>query len=520
MSHRGLPRTFILKAQFNGEGILATDPYPMFPRAYLFAHLDDGIMEAVTTNWGNDGIKMEMVGPGLAGRAAPGLGPVGRIPLAGALSFDAAGNLTYDPSTVLAPLAAQVAVLQATVISLQAQIDLINQTARFLPTANARLLGAGALAAGLSTTYSLSAAAGGAGALAANLTRLGLVQQLLPITCSALGNVSSSLGLVSVSLKATLTGAGGFTTTSSILPSNLKQGIAAWAGAGALTGRTIQSMTASAIAAGNSSLTANTIAQMTAAVTWPGGGSWISPVLDLKSRNIGAAFAGASALTGTVSQRHNDPIGATLAAAGKLTGGINKLSSAFDPTKTGPNVVLSNNNTTLTGTTNGQSGASRSTLGRNSGKFYFEIKLVALPNSFAAFVSGGVVTSSFPITNANVYIGGDGGFNSFGIVGNGGSWYAYAGGTQGFLVASVALGDVVMCAIDCTAGNIFLGVNGLWAGGVDPSNTTGLYQVAGGTTLYPAAETDFEGSGANALTLNTGSSAFAYAIPSSFIAWG
>ena len=94
MSNRRLAHTYTLQAEFAGAGDLVADLYPLYPRAFLWAHLDDGIMEGVTTNWGNEGIYMEGVGPSLVGRVIPGLGPLQQIYLGGALYFDGNGNLS------------------------------------------------------------------------------------------------------------------------------------------------------------------------------------------------------------------------------------------------------------------------------------------------------------------------------------------------------------------------------------------------------------------------------------------
>ena len=102
MSNRHLPRTYTLRAEFDGGGGLAADLYPTYPRPYLTAHLDDGIMEAVTTNWGNDGLAIEMLGPGLAGNMNSGLGPVQYLPLSPQFHFTG-GQLSIDSTTPITP---------------------------------------------------------------------------------------------------------------------------------------------------------------------------------------------------------------------------------------------------------------------------------------------------------------------------------------------------------------------------------------------------------------------------------
>lgn len=266
MSNRRLVHTYTLQAEFDGESVLVADPYPLYPRAFLWAHLDDGVMETVVTNWGNDGLYMEGVGPSLVGRAISGLGPLQQINLGGALYFDGNGNLSYDPTalqTQIAQLQGQVTVLQnqtvqlqgqvtalqgqvladetnynsqlsalssraaadeatitslqATVFGLQNQIYQILQSALFKPTAGAFLAGSSLLASALRMTTQLTPSV-----MSGNSTLWAAIGFQLPFAVSIFagaGGIHATLGTI-FSVNSSLYGA--ITTTPSV---NLTQSL-------------------------------------------------------------------------------------------------------------------------------------------------------------------------------------------------------------------------------------------------------------------------------------------------------
>jgi len=462
----------------------------------------------------NDTHELKVEGQSLVGQGFAVTGPARKVLVIPPLAFDVNGNLILDLNTItsLATMQAQIAALQAQVASLQNQVTVLNQTTVKLPVINAALGSIGHLTATLSRFDTLALPLTATGALTASL---GIPYQIRATFAGAGGGTADAggpkgLGVVNAS-------ATGALTANMIVGRPL--GTASMAGISALASSLAYALQVAAPAfSANGTLTADVYRSVMLATANLAGTGSLTATMFRDATFVSVAFNGASGFSASLLRRI--PAAAQFAGAGTMTSNIALRASTFDPANTSANVVLSNNNTTITGTTNGQYGTSRGTRSHNSGKYYFEIKLTTLPNPALELVSGGFVNSSFPITTANQFIGGDASFNSFGILGNGGNWGTYAGGNVSFTASALALGDVLMFAADCTAGNMFFGVNGTWIAGIPPTNTLGLYQVPGGTTLYPAAEADFEGSGANALTLNTGGSAFVYPLPTGYIAWG
>jgi hypothetical protein len=188
--------------------------------------------------------------------------------------------------------------------------------------------------------------------------------------------------------------------------------------------------------------------------------------------------------------------------------------STFDSTNMAPGLALSNGNLTVTGTSASNYGSVRGTRSQSSGKRYFEVTFNTQPTSGLGG-SAGVVNSSFVL--AGNYPGVDA--NSWGVGDNGGGAgnSTIYNGTGGYNFSSPASGDVAMVAVDQTAGNIYLGMNGTWAGGSFGSQ---VYTFGLGMQLWPAVFA-LQQLGTNSVaTINTGGSAFAYAPPSGYTAWG
>lgn len=145
--------------------------------------------------------------------------------------------------------------------------------------------------------------------------------------------------------------------------------------------------------------------------------------------------------------------------------------------------------------------AVRATLGKTSGKHYFEVTRGSTGN-----VSIGVATSAHTLSSGTSYIGGQAaswGFYSQGHFYNNG---ASAGNPLG----GYGSGAVISVALDLDAGKLWFAENGVWSGdpaaGTDPafSGITG--------TIFPAFSADAGASG----TANFGASAFSYTPPSGF----
>ncbi len=536
MSNRRLAHTYTLQAEFAGAGDLVADLYPLYPRAFLWAHLDDGIMEGVTTNWGNEGIYMEGVGPSLVGRVIPGLGPLQQIYLGGALYFDGNGNLSYDPTalqTQIAQLQGQVTALQAqaqadetnynaqlaaltarivanetaitslqaTVFSLQNQIYQINQSAVFKPTANVALAGSGALTAALCMPTSLAApvmqASGNLQAM------IGFQLPIAAVALAATGSIqAAALGVVrnigaALSGQAAMSGAG----TPNV---NLIQTLS-----------TFKQLTPIQMAGSGASST-GTLIQQIAIVAQAAGSGGLSLVLN---QNIPLALSLTSASSLSASLLQKSPfISALLTGAGSATisaAGFTVLPgviSTWDPANTSSLVTLSNANKTATSNSTSL-GSTRGSKGQNSSKLYFEVTAQQFSR---AQPSVGVCNAGFTLTNS---VGGD--TNSFGISVSGSVWQEFYNSVPGLTSSALAAGDIIGVAVDFTTSpiQIFMHRNGTWFNGSGPAGTPDNSTFSNGTTLYPVASLSTFSTLIAQCTINTGGSAFAYTMPSGYFAW-
>jgi hypothetical protein len=525
VSNRRLARTYTLQAEFDGEGVLVADPYPLYPRAFLWSHLDDGIMEAVTTNWGNEGIYMEGVGPSLIGRASPGLGPLQQIPLGGALQFDANGNLAYDPTDVenqiatltnqlttlqqqfatlttqqqqqfatLTTLQQQFATLTNQLTTLQQQFATLNTQVQLLyatlkssalnPYGQAGLAGAGALAAALVTPYSLALPTlSGSGNLQA---LIGFQLPMAPRSFSAVGGVAADVFNFR-GIQATMIGAGAAHVDLTQVASSVKQlGSQLFAGAGGGTSRLGLRLAAPATLAGAGNLSISLPIAL--------GGS--------------ASLAGAGTSAARLIQTQRI-LQTTLVGAGGVNANPFVQSSTWDPVNT-TNATLTNGNKTATATAN--FAGALGTKSRNSGQLYFEVTLNVLSTTSP---NAGLSTTGYSV-------GGDlgAGTAAFGVMIKSGQYAEMLLGTNyGGGPTAPRAGDVLGFAVDLTNQNVWVHLNGTWfhsTGGTGSADFQAVYSA--GTSLWPTCTLDVTG-GTGQCTINTGPT-FAYTPPSGFLAWG
>lgn len=186
----------------------------------------------------------------------------------------------------------------------------------------------------------------------------------------------------------------------------------------------------------------------------------------------------------------------------------------WDPANMTSGVILSNSNKTATANFNsGQTGARG--FGRNSGQRYFEM---TFGGNTAVNGYLGICNGSFAVGTT---VGGD--TNSISISPGGGAYGEYYSGTLlqyiGVAPTGSGVGDIVMVAANLTGGQVFLGVNGVWANTSGPG-TTGDWTVSGATMLYPVIALNAVSTAFGGATLNTGDTPFAYALPSGYTAWG
>lgn len=201
-------------------------------------------------------------------------------------------------------------------------------------------------------------------------------------------------------------------------------------------------------------------------------------------------------------------------------GFLSALAVGWDPANISNSsaVVLSNSNKTVTENFNAGQPVVRG-FGQNSGKRYFEL---TIGGNTSVNQYMGICNGSFAVVNNNL-VGGD--TNGISI--------SPASGVYGVIYNSAVIdtvvvaptgsgvGDVIMIAADLTGGQVFLGVNGVWANNSgSPGTTSGAWQVSGATKLYPVVSLFAQSTVFGAATLNTGDTTFAYALPSGYIAWG
>ena len=172
--------------------------------------------------------------------------------------------------------------------------------------------------------------------------------------------------------------------------------------------------------------------------------------------------------------------------------------ATFNPSDKSAGITLSNGNLTASHSAGWQ--AVRATMGKSTGKWYFEITQVG---TYAGGENmAGVATSASPLD----VLGGD----QYGWVYETNGKKRHDNYSQNF-GDSMADGDVYCFAIDLDNGKMWAGKNGTWVG--DPEAGTGEMYADSFGTVFPGvggAHTEV------GFTANFGASAFAYTVPTGF----
>jgi len=172
--------------------------------------------------------------------------------------------------------------------------------------------------------------------------------------------------------------------------------------------------------------------------------------------------------------------------------------ATFDATSS--SVTLSNGNLTLTGVAGAGYNKANTTTAVSSGKWYFEATLVSAGTDTSIGISQGNSSSTYPGQEATSYAY----VLEKGQKFNGNSPAAYA--------ASLAAGDVFMCAFDLDNNKLFFGKNGTWFASSNPATGANpAFTLTAGT--YRAVGRPY---GTNTATFNFGASTFAYTPPTGF----
>lgn len=192
-----------------------------------------------------------------------------------------------------------------------------------------------------------------------------------------------------------------------------------------------------------------------------------------------------------------------MGAAGASQGGGGTYAT-WNPSDKHADVTLSNGNRTLSASAFGYRGA-RATVGKASGKWYYESKLLNTPSN--KFGCG--------IANTSEFLG-----NYPGATANSHGWrssaYLFPGATSYGTAASI--NDVVMIAVDLDSGEIYFGRQGTWFGSSDPATNTNPAATVAADTWYPFCGNNGNGSSFSQ-TANFDPADFAYSAPSGYSAW-
>lgn len=187
--------------------------------------------------------------------------------------------------------------------------------------------------------------------------------------------------------------------------------------------------------------------------------------------------------------------------------------ATWDPNWSLAGVTYSNGDRDISGNSAGTKNV-RTTVGRASGRFYWEIK--ATGGSAATNYGGlGIVESVMP--NNATYIGYVPSGLSFGYGSNPTYYMSWAGATtHGSPPAAsyVAAGIVYMFALDMNTGTLWAGQDGTWYNSGNPAAGTNPAATGLSGTVYPGVT--FYNASTNAFSANFGQQAFIYPAPIGF----
>lgn len=170
--------------------------------------------------------------------------------------------------------------------------------------------------------------------------------------------------------------------------------------------------------------------------------------------------------------------------------------ATWNPSDKSARIVLSGGN--LIATSTGGWDSVRATVGKSSGKVYWEYTYG--PSSMNHIL--GIADANYPL-NGNI----GSGVSSFGFNQGNNSMMSWSGATQyAFTPPNMTQGVVVSFALDMDAKKLHIGVNGVWK--VNPAMGDVVVGLSG--TVYPALSLSGDTNGAN---VNFGQQNFAYPVP-------
>ncbi|MCU0936800.1 MAG: hypothetical protein MUF66_12245 [Gammaproteobacteria bacterium] len=186
---------------------------------------------------------------------------------------------------------------------------------------------------------------------------------------------------------------------------------------------------------------------------------------------------------------------------------------AWDSGKKCSSITLSNSDRTATRASAGLYDNARvlGTIGRSSGKRYFEIQITQIPNSYPHV--GGISQSGGDYCD---WLGSE---DNAIILTNQGEVYDLSGYSK-TLTAWDSVNDRLQVAVDFGAGKVWFGKNGTWMDSGNPgSGTNASATFTAGATFYPQAITSWSGTAGSQLVLSAATADLTYTPPSGFTAW-
>lgn len=168
----------------------------------------------------------------------------------------------------------------------------------------------------------------------------------------------------------------------------------------------------------------------------------------------------------------------------------------WNPADKNASITLSDGNKTATATAAFQ--MVRGTIGKSSGKWYFEVTCTGA----LTFGTVGIAQASSSLSS---FAGGE--TTSYGIATN----FVYTNFVSTSIDGTITAGDVVGVAVDLDAGKIWFAENNAWVNSGNPGAGTGAIYSGLSGTYYPA-----DSPGATSHSIN---STLTYAPPSGFSVW-